>query len=330
MRKIITSAIIILSGLSAFSQTNFKTKMSNKMSNQVTKEKVQFLSDGLVLVGNLYKPANFNENQKYGAVITGGSLTSVKEQMAGTYAEKLAEKGLIALAFDYRNYGESEGMPRQYEDPNLKLKDLEAATTFLQALPFVNSVGALGVCTSGGNVAYLAAEDKRIKAVATVAAWLPDNNVLPMLYGSVENLQTLRKAGNEAKKLFTEQGENKIILAYHNTDKTASHVGPMEYYMDTKRGGGVKEWKNEFAVMSWESWLDFAPMDKATKITTPFMMVHSDGSALPDNAKKFYNALQGEKELVWGDGYHFDYYDQSKQVNTAIEKVSIFFLKNLN
>ncbi len=300
------------------------------MNSKVIKEKVQFISDGLVLMGNLYKPENFSNSKKYPAVITGGSLTSVKEQMAGTYAEKLAEQGLIALAFDYRNFGESEGQPRQFEDPNLKLKDLQAAVSYLLSLPYVQAVGALGVCTSGGNVAYLAAEDNRVKAVATVAAWLPNSEVLPLLYGSEENVNNLRKVGLESKKQFALNGENKIVLAYHDTDQTASHVGPMEYYMDKTRGGGVKEWKNEFAVMSWETWLDFDPMSRAKNITTPFMIFHSDGSALPDNAKKFYNHLQGEKELVWGDGYHFDYYDQPEQVNVAVEKVSKFFLRNLN
>lgn len=294
------------------------------------KQKIQFSSDGLVLVGNLYMPDNFDQTKKYPAVIVGGSLTSVKEQMAGTYAEKLAAKGIVSLAFDYRNYGESEGQPRQYEDPALKLKDLEAAVSYLHSLPYVQAVGALGVCTTGGNVAYLAADDNRIKAVATVAAWLPDAEVLPLLYGSKENLDNLRKSGAEAKKQFGLTGENKIIPAYSNTDESASHVGPMEYYMDKTRGGGVSEWKNEFAVMSWETWLDFDPISKAKNITIPYMMFHSDGCALPDNAKKFYTALEGEKELVWGDGYHFDYYDQPKQVNAAVEKVSEFFIKNLN
>ncbi|MHA4844769.1 alpha/beta hydrolase [Flavitalea antarctica] len=293
------------------------------------KQKVQFNSDGLVLVGNLYTPTDFDQKKKYPAVVVGGSLTSVKEQMSGTYAEKLAEHDIVALAFDYRNFGESEGQPRQYEDPALKSKDLQSAVTFLLSLPYVRGVGALGVCTTGGNVAYLAAEDDRIKAIATVVAWLPDADVLPMLYGSEDNIEALRKAGAEAKKEFAISGNNKIIPAYSNTDKSASHVGPMEYYMDKTRGGGVKEWKNEFAVMSWESWLDFDPIPKATTISTPFMMFHSDGCALPDNAKKFYNLLKGEKELVWGDGYHFDYYDQPKQVAAAVEKVSAFFKNQL-
>ena len=59
------------------------------------------------------------------------------------------------------------------------------------------------------------------------------------------------------------------------------------------------------------------------------MIIHSDGSALPDNAKKFYNELNGEKELVWLEGYHFDFYDQPGQVNEAVEKASKFFHQHI-
>lgn len=128
-------------------------------------------------------------------------MTSVKEQMAGTYAEKLAEKGFIAFAFDYRNYGESEGQPRQYEDPALKLRDQESAVTYLLSLPYVKAVGALGVCTSGGNMAYLAADDKRVKAVAIAAAHLSDPSNVSSFYASIgKNVDSLRKAGAEARK----------------------------------------------------------------------------------------------------------------------------------
>lgn len=292
-------------------------------------ENITFNADGLVLKGHLFKPRNFDPNQKYPALITGGSLTSVKEQMAGTYARRLAGEGFVALAFDYRNYGESEGQPRQYEDPALKLKDLQAATTYLLSLPFVAAVGVVGICTSGGSVADLLAEDHRLKAGAAVAAWLPNAEVLPLLYGSQETIDRLKQSGKSAKERFAETGENELILAYHNTDTTASHVGPMEYYMDNARGGGVKEWENTLSPMSWEPWLAFDPIPKAQHISVPFMMVHSDGCALPDNAKTFYNDLNGPKELVWGDGYHFDYYDQTEQVQMAVENIGRFFRKYL-
>lgn len=94
--------------------------------------------------------------------------------MAATYSQKLAEKGFVALAFDYSHYGESEGQPRQFESPEEKLADLKAAVGYLASLPFVQAVSMVGVCTSAGNAAYLAAEEPRVKAIATVAAFLPE------------------------------------------------------------------------------------------------------------------------------------------------------------
>ncbi len=294
-----------------------------------TMKTITFNSGGLNLAGNLYLPKNLEESQTYPAVIVGGSLTSVKEQMASGYAKKLAENNIIALAFDYSHFGESEGQPRQYEDPENKLRDLKSAVSYLLTLPYVSNVGGFGICASAGNMMNLASEDKRLKATATVAGWFPDEETLPLLYGSQENIDHLIKSGQEAKKHYAETGENTVVLAYSNTDKTASHFGPMEYYMDNKRGGGIAEWKNEFSLMSWEPWLSFDPIAKAESITTPTMIIHSDNSALPDNAKKVYQQLQGEKELVWLEGNHFDFYDQEDKVAEASAEAINFFKKHL-
>lgn len=82
--------------------------------------------------------------------------------------------------------------------------------------------------------------------------------------------------------------------------------------------------------MSWETWFSFDPIARAKNISIPAMVIHSDGGALPDNAKKFYHELSGEKELVWLEGYHFDFYDQPKQVKEAVENASGFFHRHLN
>ncbi len=323
MKKIAITSILLFIALFMMGQDQNSIQKTNAM------KKVTFNRENVQLVGNLYLPENFDPNSKYPSVVVGGSLTSVKEQMAGTYAEKLAQEGIVALAFDFSHYGESQGTPRQYENPETKLKDLKAAVSFLNNLPYTEGIGALGVCTAGGNVAYLAAEDSRVDAIATVAAWLPNEQTLPLLYGSEENLDALRNRGKEAKIVYENEGITQMVLAYSDTDKTASHFGPMEYYMDQTRGGGVEAWENAFAVMSWETWLDFSPMEKAPKIKTPFMIIHSDGSALPDNAKQFYKELSGEKELVWLEGYHFDFYDQEVRVNEAVANASRFFKEKL-
>ncbi|MDQ2922085.1 MAG: alpha/beta hydrolase [Acidobacteriota bacterium] len=94
------------------------------------KRKISFKRDGLTLVGNLFTPENFDESGHYNSIIVEGSFTSVKEQMPGTYAQKFANEGFVALAFDYSHYGESEGEPRQLESPAEKLSDLKAAVSF--------------------------------------------------------------------------------------------------------------------------------------------------------------------------------------------------------
>src|SRR3954462_12449947 len=164
------------------------------------KHKINFTRDGLSLVGNLFTPETFDENGHYKAVIVEGSFTSVKEQMPGTYAHKFADHGFVALAFDYGHYGESAGEPRQLESPDEKLRDLQAAVSYLTGLPYVQAVGMVGVCTSAGNAAYLGAAEPRIKALATVAAFLPDPALYSMMYGGDEALAERRRAATDARR----------------------------------------------------------------------------------------------------------------------------------
>jgi len=307
------------------------TKTGNLNFESSMKRKISFKRDELTLVGNLFTPENFDEKGHYQAIIVEGSFTSVKEQMPDMYAQRFAHNGFVVLAFDYSHYGESEGQPRQVESPANKLRDLEAAVSYLTSLPYVQAVGMVGVCTSAGNAAYLAAHDKRIKAVATVAGFLPDPTQISNLLGE-EKIADRRKEGAAAKRKYAKTGQSDEITTYSETDPSAANFNPKtgsyDYYMNPKRGG-VSEWKNAFAVQSWEEWLAFDPISKASAITIPAMVVHSDGCAFPDQAKKFYSLLKGEKELVWADGTHFDYYDHPAQVDNAVKQVTHYFKEHL-
>jgi uncharacterized protein len=297
---------------------------------EVAKQKVSFQREGLKLVGNIFTPVNFERSIKYPALIVAGSVTSVKEMMPNTYAKLLAEKGFITLTFDYASYGESEGLPRQNESIQGKLKDLEGAVSYLESLPYVDKIGMVGICTSGGNAAYLAANDNRVKAVASVAGWFSEPSLAPMLFDGPEGVARHRKEAEEAKKYYELTGENKTILIFSNdTNKVAANYGPMDYYMDINRGGGIKEWKNEFAVMAWNDWMDFDPISQASKIKVPFLMIHSDGALLPEQAKKFYDLVQSEKELFWTEGYHFNFYDIAPEVIKSVDRVVSFMKKHL-
>jgi fermentation-respiration switch protein FrsA (DUF1100 family) len=281
--------------------------------------KVRFAAGESFVVGNLYLPRDYDPGARYPALAVAGSLTSVKEQMGGIYAAEMARRGHVALAIDYRNYGESGGAPRQYEDPESKADDLVSAVTYLASRDDVRAdgIGLLGICTSGGTVLYAAARDPRVRAVASVAGHLAEPAVTPALYGGEEGVARRRAEGRAARERYLSTGDNAMILAYSDKDRSASHFGPMQYYMDKSRGGGVPEWKNAFAVMSWEPWLDFDPVSRASEVTAPALVVHSDDCALPDLARKVYQRLGGPKFVHWTTGDHFEFYDGRKVPEAA-------------
>lgn len=294
------------------------------------KRKINFDRNGLTLVGNLFTPENFDENGHYKAVIVEGSFTSVKEQMPGTYAQKFADQGFVALAFDYGHYGESAGEPRQLESPAEKLSDLQVAVSYLTGLPYVQAVGMVGVCTSGGNAAYLGAAEPRIKALAIIAVFLPGPVLYRMMYGE-EGVAQRQKAAADSRRQYEETGGVDFVPAYSEVDQSAVNYGPagsFDYYLNPARGN-VPEYRNESALMGLEEFLEFDPVSKASAITSPMMVVHSDGCAFPDEAKKLYSQLQGEKELVWADGTHYDYYDSPAQIDNAVANVTRFFRTHL-
>src|SRR5687767_5381123 len=111
----------------------------------IEKQTVTFRSSGLTLSGHLYLPSG---KTPAAGIVLSGPFTGVKEQVVGTYARQLAELGHVALAFDHRNFGQSEGEPRQHEDSAGKLTDLGDALSFLASLGQVDPgrLGACGVC----------------------------------------------------------------------------------------------------------------------------------------------------------------------------------------
>jgi len=295
-------------------------------ADDVTVETIRIDDGDAVLVANLYRPA---ASGAVPAAVVGGSLTSVKEMMGGNYARALARRGLIALSLDYSNYGESGGAPRQFEDPAQKLADLTAAVKWLSAREDVSGVGLLGVCTSGGTVMYGGAQSPGVGAVATVAGWFAEPALLPVAYGSADEVSKRRAAGDAARATYDRTGEVETILAYHDTDTTASHVGPMEYYMSEARGGGIAAYRNAFAVMGWGPWLDFDPVDQARRVNVPTLVIHSDHSAFPGQARKVYELLPGEKSLHWAEGPHFSFYDDPRRVAEAADAITAHFNAHL-
>jgi fermentation-respiration switch protein FrsA (DUF1100 family) len=184
MRKLFILALAAI-GFAACSNPNEKmNKCENDSwdkvfpkSEKVSHEKVTFVNRfGITLVADLYKPndQSLMTNDKYAAIAVSGPFGAVKEQSSGLYAQALAERGFLTIAFDPSYTGESSGEPRYIASPDINTEDFCAAVDYLMTREDVNpeQVGILGVCGWGGIALNAAALDPRIKA--TVATTMYD------------------------------------------------------------------------------------------------------------------------------------------------------------
>ncbi|MBD1864970.1 MULTISPECIES: alpha/beta hydrolase [Trichocoleus] len=294
------------------------------------RNRVVFQSEGERMVGNLYLPTSYKSGDKLPVIVVTGAWTTVKEQMPAVYAQRLADRGFAAFTFDFRYWGESGGAPRQYESPTAKVQDIKNAVTFLKTLPVIDGdrLGGLGICASAGYMAQAVAEDASFKSFATVAAWLHDRDSLNTLFGEA-TVRNRMAIGWAAREQYDRTGQVAYVPAYSQGDRNAAMFGDVSYY-GSKDRGVIPEWTNRFAVMSWPEWQGFDAMAIAPQITTPTLVVHSDGSALPDNARSFYASLSGEKQLVWTEGQHLDFYDRDPQVSTTINALVTHFQTTLS
>lgn len=288
---------------------------------------VSFRSDEQSLVGRLFYPAAFEVGKTYPTVVISGSWTSVKEQNPSEYAKRLASQGFIALTFDHRGFGQSEGKVRQVENPLAKVADIKNAVTYLLDLDAVDAarVFGLGICAGGGYMAIAVAQDARLSKLATVAGWYTSSELYRSFFG--EGYSVLKDRGQAARKQFEETGIVATILAIDSSDPSkAAMVGDavVNYYGDRSKDLG--NWKNEWAVMSYDHILDFETLPLSSSIKVPALVVHSDNAISPDAAREHHKLLAGEKKLVWlDDATQFDFYDQKKVVDLAAQEVTDWF-----
>lgn len=143
-------------------------------SDKVTVEKISYKNRyGITIAADLYLPKDIDRTQKHAALVIGTPYGGVKEQGAGIYAQTMAERGFVAIAFDESYNGESSGEPRHISSPDIFSEDFSAGVDYLGMRPYVDreKIGAIGICGSGGFALTAAQVDHRIKAVATASMY---------------------------------------------------------------------------------------------------------------------------------------------------------------
>jgi uncharacterized protein len=141
------------------------------VADPARRRRVDFVSDGVRLAGHLYRPPRAVDAEPTPAIVMCGPASSVKEQTLPHYAERFADAGYTVLTFDPRTFGESDGQPRCYYDPAQVISDYANAVSYLLTRDDVDPdrVALVGVCMGGGYAISVAARDRRVAAVVSVA-----------------------------------------------------------------------------------------------------------------------------------------------------------------
>lgn len=181
MKKIYVAALLTLalgvcSAAGAAPQKNPYTLVYDKaitqnLPGEVNINPVKYELHGVKIAANVYTPANYDAKKKYPAIVVAHPNGGVKEQVAGLYAQRLAELGYIAIAADAAYQGASGGAPRNLDIPYYRTEDIHGMVDYISRYAGVDTkrIGALGICGGGGYTLNAAKSEKRVKAVATIS-----------------------------------------------------------------------------------------------------------------------------------------------------------------
>ena len=309
-------------------------------SDKVNVQKVEFKNRfGITLVGDLYTPKGVNANEKLAAIAISGPFGAVKEQSSGLYAQTLAERGFVTLAFDPSYTGESSGTPRNVASPDINTEDFSAAVDYLSNVNIVNpdKIGILGICGFGGFAINAAAIDTRIKATTAVTMY-DITRVSAKGYNDImdenaryDTKQALNKQRTEDYKsgTFAKQPG----LPDKLTGEEPQFIKDYWRYYKTKRGFHKRSINSNsnWNMTSSLSLINQPILQYAQEIRTPILIVHGENAHSRYMGEDAYHKLKGDnKELFIVKGAnHVDLYDGGDKNAIPFDKIESFYKENL-
>ena len=322
-------------------------------SELVNHSKVTFHNRfGIELAADMYVPRSFadaqddschsersEESLRLPAIAVSGPFGAVKEQTAGIYAQHMAERGFLTIAFDPSFTGESGGEPRRMASPDINTEDFLAAVDFLSTCELADPgrIGIIGICGWGGMAINAAALDPRIKATVTSTMYDMSRVAREGYFGSTDNAEardaqreawaaqrtedyrtgTYKRAGGVVDPLPDDAPW--FVKDYHAYYKT-----PRGYH---KRSGNSNDGWNVIGTMSF---MNQPLLDMAGEIKTPVLIIHGEKAHSRYFSEGAFAKLKGDnKELLIIPGaVHTDLYDDVAGV-IPYDKIETFFKENL-
>ena len=310
-------------------------------SDHVDHEKVTFHNRyGIALAADLYRPRSVEPGARLAAIAVCGPFGAVKEQCAGLYAQTLAERGFLTVAFDPSYTGESGGEPRYMASPDVNTEDFLAAVDFLSCRDDVDAerVGIVGICGWGGLALNAAALDPRIKA--TVASTMYDMARISAkgyfdANDSTDERQAQRRALAEQRTRDYATGtyERAGGVVDPLPEDAPSFVRDYYDYYKTPRGYHPRSLNSNdgWNVIGTQSFLNQPILAYADEIESAVMVLHGDAAHSCYMGKDAFALLKGDnKELVLVPGaVHTDLYDGGGKNAIPWDKLQGFFEKYL-
>ncbi|WP_321477357.1 alpha/beta hydrolase [uncultured Paludibaculum sp.] len=289
---------------------------------------------GTTIVANLFKPAGFDANRKYAAIVVTHPFGGVKEQTAGLYAQHLAEQGFLTLAYDASYQGESGGQPRLMEVPAQRLDDISCAIDFLVRVPQVDAgrIGSLGICAGGSYALCNATTEMRVKAVAAVSTFnLGEARREGM--GTIspeERMKRLRDAG-DARSREARGEPTRLVPVVPDSAAGFTESTPQLYregydYYRTARAQHPNS-PNRYVFSSLPLQMAFFPFDQLDTISPrPLLVIAGSKADTLFWSQDVIKKAKEPKELYVVEGAtHMDMYDRPQFVTPAVAKLAAFF-----
>lgn len=305
-------------------------------NSKMEHKKVTFINRyGITLAADMYVPKD--AKGKLAAIAVSGPFGAVKEQSSGLYAQQMAERGFLAIAFDPSFTGESGGQPRYMSSPDINSEDFSAAVDFLSVQDNVDAerVGIIGVCGWGGIALNAAANDPRIKA--TMASTMYDlTRVSQNGYfdkGTAEQRYEMRKAMAQQRIEDYKRGQYALGggVVEEKTEDLPLFVKDYFDYYKTERGYHPRSLNSNggWNKIGGLSMLYFPMLHMAGEIRNAVMVLHGDKAHSFYMGKTAYSKLTGDNKelLVMPGANHTDLYDRLDKI--PFDRLAEFFNKNL-
>ena len=316
----------------------YEDAITENVPGEVNIQPVCYNLNGITIAANIYTPANYDPSKSYPAIVVAHPNGGVKEQVAGLYAQRLAESGFITIVADASYQGASGGKPRNVDKPAFRIEDIRGMADYITQYAGVNDekLGLLGVCGGGGYSLAAAQTDKRFKSVATLSMF---NSGVVRRNGFMESqLSTIQERLKQASDARAQEAAGGEVLYTANAKTTDEQADNMPF--DLYREGHyyynrTHAHPNSTFRYTTSSLIDLMAFDASTNmylINQPLLMMAGSKADTYYMTEDAFEKATGteDKELFLIDGAtHIQTYYVPAYVDQAMKKLKEFFCKYL-